>query len=107
MVLNRTFFCWVAVDDEDRIISHIYIVIVEKLPKPGKIDGKWGYVTAVYTSPEHRNKGIGGTLMEEAKKWSRGKCLEHLIVWPSDKSIAFYECAGFSSQNDVMELPLE
>ena len=102
---DKEYTCWVAVENEI-IISHIYVVAVPKVPKPDKLDGIWGYVTAVYTVPEHRNKGIGSALMEKAKEWSRAQGLEHLIVWPSERSIPFYERAGFNGVNDVLELPL-
>lgn len=104
--LQEEFSCWVAVENKV-IVSHIYIVKVRKVPKPGKLDGVWGYVTAVYTVPEYRNKGIGSALMDKVKAWSRENGLEHLIVWPSEPSVPFYERAGFSSENDVLELPLK
>jgi GNAT superfamily N-acetyltransferase len=103
--LQEEFSCWVAVEDEV-IVSHIYVVKVRKIPKPGKLDGVWGYVTAVYTVPEYRNTGIGSALMDKVKAWIREKGLEHLIVWPSAPSVPFYERAGFSSETDVLELPL-
>ncbi len=103
--LQEEFSCWVA-EQNKVIVSHIYVVKVRKIPKPGKLDGIWGYVTAVYTVPEYRNKGIGSTLMDKVKAWSREKGLEHLIVWPSEPSVPFYKRAGFSSETDMLELPL-
>jgi GNAT superfamily N-acetyltransferase len=104
--LQEEFFCWVAVDNKV-IVSHIYVVRVRKVPKPGKLDGIWGYVTAVFTVPDYRNKGVGSSLMEQVKAWGREKGLENLIVWPSERAVPFYERAGFSSETDVLELPLE
>ncbi len=103
--LREEFSCWVAVDNEV-IVSHIYVVKVRKVPKPGKLDGVWGYVTAVYTVPEYRNNGIGSALVDRVKAWSRENGLENLIVWPSERAVPFYERSGFSGETDVLELPL-
>ena len=98
--------CHVATD-KGRIVSNIYVVAVKKVPKPGKLNGAWGYVTAVYTVPEYRNKGVGSMLMKKVKEWGRENGLESFIVWPSQRSVPFYERAGFDEENDVMELVLE
>lgn len=103
--LEEEIYCWVA-EDDGVVIAHIYVITVRKIPKPGKVNGLWGYVTAVYTVLEYRNKGIGSALMEKAIAWSREQGLEHLIVWPSEPSVPFYERAGFSKETDVLELPL-
>lgn len=101
--LKNELFCWVAVDN-GLIVSTLYISAVRKIPKPDKPNGFWGYVTGVYTIPHLRGKGIGGALMEEAIEWSKIHGFEELIVWPSERAIPFYARAGFSEENDVMEL---
>ena len=106
MMFRENFYCWVAIE-EDKIISHIYIIVVKKVPKPDKLDGEWGYVTAVYTIPEYQNQGIGKQLMDKVKDWSMNKGLELLIVWPSDRSIPFYKRSGFNEMNDILELSFE
>lgn len=102
---REEFSCWVAIEN-GVIVSNIYIVTVRKVPKPSKLDGVWGYVTAVYTVPEYRNKGVGSALMDRVKTWSLEHGLEYLIVWPSEQSVPFYERVGFSGKTDVLELPL-
>ena len=104
--LKDDLYCWVALEN-GIIISHIYIVVVKKVPKPDKLDGIWGYTTAVFCVPECRNKGIGSILMKKAKEWCYEKKLELLIVWPSERSVPFYERAGFCGKNDVLELSFE
>ena len=97
------FHCWVAVENR-LIVSHIYIVTVKKVPKPEKYGGVWGYTTAVYTTPEYRNQGVGTMLMKNTKQWCKKQNFELLIVWPSERSVPFYERAGFDSKNDILEL---
>jgi len=103
---NNTWVYWVAEDDEE-IISNIYVNIIKKVPKPHKLDGKIGYMTNVYTVPSYRNKGIGRELLKKVKEWSENSDIELLIVWPSERAINFYESEGFASNNDILELLLQ
>lgn len=96
---------WVAVSGE--ILSHIFVEKVPKLPRPSAPPGAWGYVTNVHTLPEWRNRGVGSELLRRVVQWAEAERLELLIVWPSERSVGFYECAGFRTENEVLELLLE
>jgi len=104
--LGVDLHCWIA-DDNGRIVSHIYIILTNKIPKPGKINPKWGRLSSVRTIPEYRNQGVGSTLMDKVTTWSREQNLEELVVWPSARSVSFYERAGFEGENEVMEMLFE
>jgi len=93
---------WI-VEEDNLILSQVFVRKIRKVPKPQKIIDEYGYVTNVYTRPHYRNKGIGQKLMEKVKEWSLHNDLELLIVWPSKRSIKFYERAGFINQNEIME----
>jgi len=93
---------WVA-EQNRRIVSHIYIQRVPKVPKPNRLDDALGYVTNVYTRPAHRGQGIGTQLMTHVLAWARELDLESLIVWPSETSVGFYERAGFRGSADMLE----
>lgn len=93
---------WIA-EKDNLIISQVFVRKIRKVPKPQKFIDEYGYVTNVYTRPNYRNKGIGRQLMEKVKEWSLNNDLELLIVWPSKKSVKFYESAGFNNQNEIME----
>ncbi|HEX3044623.1 MAG TPA: GNAT family N-acetyltransferase [Bacillota bacterium] len=96
---------WMAEEDH-RIISHVFIKKIRKIPKPNRLKDEYGYVTNVYTRPEFRNKGIGKRLMVKVQEWAREEDLEILIVWPSQASVRFYERMGFSPENEIMEMIL-
>lgn len=93
---------WVA-EREGQIVAHICVQRVAKVPKPSRLQDAWGYVTNVYTRPTYRGQGIGAALLERVKAWAIQEDLELLIVWPSEASVAFYQRAGFTSQNDILE----
>ncbi len=96
---------WVA-EQDGLLVSHVFVHRILKVPSPFDLSGRFGYVTNVYTRPEHRNQGVGSALLERVLEWARQEDLETLIVWPSEASIPFYKRAGFTSRNDVLELQL-
>jgi GNAT superfamily N-acetyltransferase len=92
---------WVAEVDRE-IVSHMFVGLVDKIPRPTR-EHRWiGYLTNVYTHPEHRNRGIGAALLERVTAWARESDVELLVVWPSDESVPFYERAGFTSGRDPL-----
>jgi len=93
---------WIGQEDE-KIVSHIYIQRVPKVPKPNRLDDALGYVTNVYTRPAYRGQGIGTQLVTYVLAWAREQDLESLIVWPSETSVRFYERAGFRGSPDMLE----
>lgn len=96
---------WIAVENGE-IVSHIFVLNVELVPRPCKISDRFGCVTNNYTKPSHRNLGIGSRLMEKVKLWAAEQDMELLIVWPSEGAMKLYERAGFRSENEIMELRL-
>lgn len=101
-MMDDRWVLWVA-EEQDQVISQLFVQIVEKVPRPGRFQDAWGYVTNVYTLPERRNQGIGSQLLQKVVEWAKEKDLELLILWPSEQSIPFYERAGFTSTNIIME----
>ena len=97
---------WVA-EEDDEIVANIYINKIRKVPKPQKLFTEIGYVTNVHTKEKWRNKGIGTQLLKEAVAWSKENGIELLFVWPSERSVSYYEREGFKEKNEIMELILE
>lgn len=99
-------FVWVA-DASERLISNLWVEIVDKVPHGDRLAGAWGYVTNVYTEPAHRGRGVGTRLLDVCKDWAHFKGLELLIVWPSDESVEFYKRGGFEVNPMLLELNVE
>lgn len=96
------WFIWVAEDDE-KIVSHIYIELIQKVPRPGKRTYPFAYMTNVYTVPEYRNMGVGSKLLDSINKWIKENNYEFVIVWPSDDSINYYKKNGYVHCTEPME----
>ncbi|MCP6725838.1 GNAT family N-acetyltransferase, partial [Klebsiella pneumoniae] len=60
----------------------------------------------VYTRPEYRNRGFGSQLMEQVIAWAKAQQLEFLMLWPSDRSVPYYQRLGFDSPDEALELIL-
>ncbi|CAM3726695.1 GNAT family N-acetyltransferase [Mesobacillus thioparans] len=99
---NGRWFVWVA-EKEGEIISHIYIELIEKVPRPGRITKPFAYMTNVYTVPAYRGKGVGSELLSIVNSWVEENKFEFIIVWPSDKSINFYGKNGYTHCQEPME----
>lgn len=97
------WYIWIA-EVENKIVSHMYLQLIHKVPRPGKSpDPYFGYVTNVYTRPAFRSQGIGTEIHTAMEKWSKENKVEFLIVWPSSNSTQFYSRNGFSLCEEAME----
>lgn len=96
---------WVA-EDHGTLVSQICVQTIIKMPKPNRLDDRFGYVTNVYTRPAYRNQGIGSELMRHVVAWASACEMENLLVWPSERSVPFYARAGFSADGEAMALSL-
>ena len=92
---------WLAEADGE-IVSHVYIGLIDKIPRPTRGSRWLGYVTNMYTRPERRGRGIGMALLEQVTSWAAQHDVELLVVWPSEESVRFYERAGFASGRDPL-----
>ena len=88
------WFIWVA-EENGEIVSHIYIELIQKVPRPGRITYPFAYMTNVYTVPKDRNKGVGGKVLSSINTWIKENNYEFVIVWPSDESINYYKKNGY------------
>ncbi|WP_228275664.1 GNAT family N-acetyltransferase [Gracilibacillus oryzae] len=93
---------WVA-EDNGKIVSHIYIEFIQKVPRPGRITQPFAYMTNVYTVPGYRNKGIGSKVLATINSWVEENHIEFVIVWPSEEGVGFYKNNGYQQCREAME----
>lgn len=92
---------WVA-DIDGEIVSHAFIGLVDKIPRPTH-EHRWiGYLTNVYSRPAFRGRGLGGLVLESVKTWASEEDVELLVVWPSEGSVGFYHRHGFVGNADPL-----
>jgi len=96
---------WV-IEQDKVLIAQLYLQLIEKVPRPGHLDQQFGYITNVYMRPEYRNQGLGSRLIEHVIAWAKAQELEFIILWPSERSVPYYQREGFVYPHDAMELYL-
>lgn len=99
---SHQWFIWIA-EVDDKIVSHIYIELVQKVPRPGRITYPFVYMTNVFTVAEYRNKGIGSKLLNSINEWVEERNYEFVMVWPSNEAINYYKKNGYEHSTEVMQ----
>jgi ribosomal protein S18 acetylase RimI-like enzyme len=87
---------WVA-EDAGCPVGCVWLQFVEKIPHPSRGRGERpiAYVTNVYVEPALRDEGLGARLLDAAMSYAREHEAAEAVVWPTPRSVAFYERAGF------------
>ncbi|MFA1821869.1 GNAT family N-acetyltransferase [Virgibacillus oceani] len=101
-IQSNDWFIWIA-EHNRKIVSHIYVELIQKVPRPGRISYPFAFMTNVYTVTEMRGKGIGSQLIAKVNEWSEEQKNEFIIVWPSETSIDFYKRNGYKHCKEPME----
>jgi GNAT superfamily N-acetyltransferase len=68
--------------------------------------GRWAHAVNVYTSPEHRRRGLARRLMRTIIEWCAHNQIDHLTLGASDQGKPLYESLGFVPTAQMM-LPQE
>lgn len=99
---------WV-VDKEGRLAGCVWLQLVERVPHPDLRTGERpiAYLTTMYVAPDLRNGGLGRALLDAALAFARERRAGGAILWPTDRSIRFYERAGFGRDDAPLSLPLQ
>lgn len=97
---------WVALSGP-KIVSHAFVALVDKVPRPVREKRRIAYLTNVYTRPDFRGQGTGGRLIRRAQRAAHEAGVELMVVWPSDESIAFYRREGFAASDEALIWPSE
>lgn len=101
-IAGERWHIWIA-KENGQVISHIYIELIEKVPRPGRITRPFAYMTNVYTVPAWRGKGVGGKLLAQINTWVKENDYEFVIVWPSEEGIEFYKRHGYTNCVEPLE----
>lgn len=83
---------WFVILKKEEVVSFLGVTL-EKVENKGEI-----WITEMYTTPEHRQKGLSSTIFKEVLKWSNGiqlaKSLK-VIAHPNSYSHNIFKKNGF------------
>ena len=102
---HKEYLIFVAADG-DIVASAMFVYMIPKVPKPNGKAKYIAYLTNVFTRREYRNQGIGTELLTYIKGYLAEQKCELLFVWPSEKSMNWYERNGFCPENEILECVL-
>jgi GNAT superfamily N-acetyltransferase len=66
-----------------------------RMPRPGRPDSRWGYVSNMFVREEHRDRGLGSALLDTVIAAARERRYARLVLSPSERATTFYQRAGF------------
>jgi GNAT superfamily N-acetyltransferase len=87
-------------------VGMLNVTVFERMPRPGRLASRWGYLGNAFVLRRHRDRGIGAELLTAAVAYARDAGFVRLVLAPSERSVPFYTRAGFRPANDLMLLEL-
>ncbi len=100
-------FIQLIAEENGKLLSTAAVIYYDLPPSFTNKIGVRGYVTNVYTVPEHRRKGLSKMLLTELLSDAKKRGIKKLWLGASKLGRPLYEKLGFIQQESYMELTLE
>ncbi|WSJ72503.1 GNAT family N-acetyltransferase [Amycolatopsis sp. NBC_00348] len=88
---------------EDQVIGMAFLAITARVPTPTAFTRAAGDVQSVYVSPEARDGGLGGLLINAILRLAADLGLERVTVHSSKRAVPAYERRGFAVARHLMQ----
>jgi GNAT superfamily N-acetyltransferase len=72
-----------------------------RMPRPGRPDSHWGYVSNMFVREDFRNRGIGSALVTAIITAADERRYARLVRSPTARALPFYRRAGFVVPDDT------
>ena len=105
-LVSKDFLQLIA-EENGKLLSTAAIVYYDLPPSFTNKIGVRGYITNVYTAPEHRRKGLSKMLLEKLLEDARSRGIKKIWLGASKDGRPLYEKLGFIQQESYMELTLK
>ena len=105
--LESEDFIQLIAEEDGKLLSTAAVIYYDLPPSFTNKIGVRGYVTNVYTAPEHRRKGLSKLLLTKLLDDARSRGIKKLWLGASKLGRPLYEKLGFIQQESYMELTLE
>jgi GNAT superfamily N-acetyltransferase len=88
---RTTWLAWVGAD----AVGMVSLFEYRRMPRPGRPDSRWGYLSNMFVRDEFRNHGLGSTLLSAVIAVAEERGYARVLLSPSERAVGFYERAGF------------
>ena len=76
-------------------VGMMNLVVFERMPRPGRDAGTWGYLANAFVLAAYRDQGIGSLLLGALAAYADEHDYVRIVLRPSERAISFYERLGF------------
>jgi GNAT superfamily N-acetyltransferase len=114
---EQAFADWYAAEGDRRVawiafvdgipVGMLSLLEFRRMPRPGRLDSRWGYVSNVFVLGEYRNRGLGRELLDAMLAFARERSYVRLILSPSERARPLYERVGFGPPDELLLLQLD
>ena len=66
-----------------------------RMPRPGRMDSRWGYLGNMFVRADCRNRGVGSALISAVIEAAEQRRYVRVVLSPTARSVPFYRRAGF------------
>jgi GNAT superfamily N-acetyltransferase len=97
-------FSWVA-EVGGELAGMMNLAVFERMPRPGRASGSWGYLANAFVLAAHRNQGVGSRLLHAVLAHADAHQYARIVLHPSERATPLYLRAGFTADNELLVRP--
>lgn len=92
----------VVAERDGVLVGMVHLAVFERMPAPERGASRWGYLANAFVRPGHRDGGIGAAMVDLLVRRARELGCVRVVLSPSERSVPFYERAGFGPATMLM-----
>jgi GNAT superfamily N-acetyltransferase len=85
-----------------RQVGTMNLAVFERMPRPGRAPGQWGYLGNAFVLAAFRSQGIGGQLLDAVLSNAADHGFARVVLNPTERAIPFYQRAGFRPASELL-----
>ena len=93
--------CWLA-ELSGEPVGMMNLALFERMPRPSRDAGTWGYLANAFVLAPYRNRGSGARLLTALLAHADQQGYIRVVLRPSERAIPFYQRAGFTADGGFL-----